>query len=79
MAQPEKSFRIGSVSASVFLNEAKGKPAFRSVTLQRRYKDGDQWKSSGSFNLRDLPAANTVLQMATTYVAECEAETGEEA
>jgi len=78
VAQPEKTFRIGSVSASVFVNEVKGKQPFRSVSLQRRYKEGDEWKSSGSLNLRDLPAANTVLQMATTYVAEREAESSEE-
>ena len=76
---PVLLIRIGSVSASAFVNEAKGKQPFRFVSLQRRYKDGDQWKSSGSFNLRHLPATNTVLQMATTYVAEREAESGDAA
>lgn len=73
---PEKSFRIGSVSASVFLNhtEEKRKP-LRAVNLQRRYRDGDEWKSSSSFGLAELPQAMAVLKLAMDYVASVEAET----
>lgn len=79
MPQPEKSFRIGSCSASVFANTAakKGKDderSYRTVSLQRRYRDGDQWKTSTSFTLADLPAAIAVMQMAMDYVASQEAE-----
>ena len=76
MNKPEKMFRIGYCSASVFLNEASDEREFRSVSLQRRYKDGDQWKSSSSFSLADLPHAMAVLQMAMNYLAPLEAETG---
>lgn len=73
--KPEKSFRIGSVSASVFLNEAgESQRQFRSVNLQRRYRDGDEWKSSSAFGLAELPQAITVLEMALKYVAEKEGE-----
>jgi hypothetical protein len=75
MNKPEKTFRIGYCSASVFLNETSDERQFRSVSLQRRYKDGDDWKSSSSFSLADLPHAMAVLQMAMNYLAPLEADT----
>ncbi|MCP4679929.1 MAG: hypothetical protein GY854_31440 [Deltaproteobacteria bacterium] len=78
--KPEKVFRIGAVSGSVFVNEVDtegGKRQIRNVNLQRRYRDdasGD-WKSASSFGLADLPAAITVMKMALAHVASEEAET----
>ncbi|MDA1016754.1 MAG: hypothetical protein O3A00_20140 [Planctomycetota bacterium] len=74
---PEKTFRIGLVSASIFANEVDGeggKRTIRNVNLQRRYRDGDSWKSSTSFGLADLPNALRVLQLAQEYVEHQEAE-----
>ena len=54
--KPERVFRIGAISASVFVNEVDGeggKRTVRNVNLQRRYKDGEDWKSSSSFSLAD--------------------------
>ena len=68
---------IGSVSASVFVNEIEGesgKRQIRNVNLQRRYKDGDEWKSATSFGLTDLPNAIRVLQLALEHVETAEAE-----
>lgn len=76
---PEKTYRIGLVSASVFANEIDGdggKRTIRNVNLQRRYRDGDSWKSSSSFGLADLPAALRVLQLAAEFVEQQEADTG---
>jgi len=80
MAQPERTFRIGLCSASVFVNSRNREVGddnreYRVVNLQRRYKDGDEWKSSTSFSLADLPAAAKVLELAMHYVAEQEAST----
>ena len=76
MKSPEKVFRIGLVSASIFINEIEGesgKRQIRNVNLQRRYKDGDEWKSSTSFGLADLPNAIRVLQLALQHVETAEA------
>ena len=74
---PEKQFRIGLVSASVFANEVNGdsgKRILRSVNVQRRYREGDgDWKTATSFGLSDLPAAIRVLQLAQQHVEEQEA------
>ncbi len=78
--KPEKVFRIGLVSGSVFVNEVDtegGKREIRNVNLQRRYRDEEsgEGKSPTSFGLADLPATITVLKMAMDHVASKEAET----
>ena len=75
--KPEKVFRIGFVSASVFANEVpsdNGTRTVRSVNLQRRYKDGDETKYSSSFGLGDLPQVVRVLQLAQHHVEQHEAD-----
>lgn len=78
MSAPEKVFRIGLISASVFVNEVdgdNGKRELRNVSLQRRYRDGDgEWKSSATFTLADLPAARRAMEIAQTYVESVEAD-----
>jgi len=74
--KPERVFRIGAISASVFVNEVEGeggKRTVRNVNLQRRFRDGDEWKSTSSFGLSDLPVAITVLNLALEHVAAQEA------
>ncbi len=75
---PETTFRLGSVSASVFVNEVNGdggkKRKFRSVNVQRSYKDGDDTKFVSSFGLSDLPTAIRVLQLAHAHVEGKEAQ-----
>jgi len=79
--KPEKTFRIGYVSASVFVNHSesgsgrdKSVREFRNVQLQRSYKDGTEWKTSNTFGLSDLPSAIRVLELALHHVEEKEAD-----
>ena len=78
MSAPEKVFRIGLVSASVFVNEVdsdNGTRELRNVNLQRRYRDGEgNWKSTSTFTLADLPAAVRALQLAQNHVESVEAD-----
>ena len=72
---PERTFRLGLVSASVWVNVVKGENGnreVRNVNLQRRYKDGDDWKSSTTFGLADLPNAIRALQLAQQHVETAE-------
>lgn len=74
--KPEHVIRYGAISASVFVNDvetSRGTRSMRNVKLQRRYRDGEEWKTSSSFTLTDLPVAIVVLQQALTYVAGKEA------
>ena len=75
--KPEATFRIGSCSASVFVNEVDNdgtKRRIRSVNVQRSYKDGDDRKYTSSFGLGDLPQAIRALQLAQDHMEKKEAE-----
>lgn len=79
---PEKTFRIGLCSASVFKNTIESKDGkspkrtIRTVVLQRRYQDNDgKWQSTNSFGLAELPCVARVLDLARNYVEGVEAET----
>ena len=51
--QPVDKFTDGHVHVSIWENEgAKG--AFRSATIQLRYKDGSDWKTGASYGPTDL-------------------------
>ena len=71
-AQPEKSFRQGSCSASIFANEFKknGKPVMvPKVSIQRRYRDKDgSWQSTNSYGVNDLPKLALVATKAYDYL-----------
>lgn len=70
--KPEQKFQAGGISASVWKNEniVNGEPrTMHSVTLQKRYKDkSGEWKTSTSFNDRDLPNAVVVLTKAYEHL-----------
>jgi len=75
--RPEAVFRIGFVSASVFVHDVEtddGKRAIRSVNVQKRYKEGDESRYTSSFNLGELPQAIRALQLAQSYVEGREAQ-----
>ena len=58
MSKPEKKFRCGPITASIFA-EARvvdGQMVkFYSTSIDKAYKDGDQWKHTTSFAAEDLP------------------------
>lgn len=53
--QPEKKFRAGGVSATVWKNQAEN-GEYRTISIERNYKDKDgNWKTTNSFRVNDLP------------------------
>lgn len=70
---PEKKFRAGTVSATVWQNRGKsakgGEVTFRTVSFQRNYMDRNgTWQTSSSLRVNDLPRASVVLQKAYEYI-----------
>ena len=69
---PEKKIRAGAVSATIWKNKQsndQGEYEFRSVSLERNYKDKEgNWKSTNSFRAQDLPKAALVLNKAYEYL-----------
>ena len=72
MAKPEKVFKVGGCTASVFENGTNGPDGttpFKSVTLQRMYKDKDgNFQYTSSFKLNDIPKAALALEKAYDYL-----------
>lgn len=70
--QPEKKFKAGAVSATIWLNKGqKGdeEVEYKTITLERNYTDKDgKWHSTNSFRITDLPKASLVLQKAYEYL-----------
>ena len=73
--KPEKKFRAGAISATVWLNQGQSKKTgettnYRTISLQRGYKDkNDQWQNTGTMRVNDLPRAALVLKQAYEYLA----------
>ena len=71
---PEKKFRAGAISATVWQNQGQNKKTgeattYRTISLQRGYKDkNDQWQNTGSMRINDLPRAALVLTKAYEYL-----------
>ena len=69
---PTKTFRVGAVSASVFMNEREKdgqKIEVPSIQFQRGYKDNDgEWHHTSSLNARDIPSAILVLSKAYEFL-----------
>ena len=70
---PEKRFRAGAISATVWLNNGQSKDGklaqFRTISIERAYKDkSGEWKYTNSFRVGDLPKASLVLDEAFKHL-----------
>lgn len=70
---PEKSFRAGTVSATIWLNEGQDsegkKTQFRTISFDRSYMDKDgNWQKTNSLRTSDLPKGMLVLNRAYEYL-----------
>ncbi len=70
---PEKKFRAGGVTATIWSNELTGKNGkpfkVNNTNIAKSYKDKDgQWKETDSFQLQDLPKVALIAQKAFEYL-----------
>jgi hypothetical protein len=73
---PVEKIRVGLITASIWENKTE-KGTFHNVTFERRYKDGDQWKSSHSYNADDLLALAKAADLAHSKIIETRKGDGE--
>jgi hypothetical protein len=64
MSKPVKKFRVGNVTVAVWKNDD-----FHSVTLQKSYKDGEEWKNTDSLSSGDILNAMKALERAEAFIA----------
>ena len=63
--QPVRKFRVGSVTASVWKNDN----GF-SVTLQKSYKQDDEWHNTQTLFQEDVVCAIRALDRAERFIAQ---------
>lgn len=71
---PDKKFRAGAISATIWTNETKndkGEPvSYKTISFARNYMDKEgNWQSTNSLRVADLPKAQLVIAKAYEYVA----------
>lgn len=74
--KPVKVFRVRGLSAAIFANHAKveGRDVtFHKVSVQRTYKDGDEFKTTTSFSRDDLPTVRLLIDRAWQFILDTEA------
>src|SRR5262245_21522573 len=65
--KPVHEIRMGRIKAAIWENDTQS-GARHNVTVQRIYKDGDEWKTSESFGRDDLPLLAKVVDQAHTWI-----------
>ena len=67
--RPIHEIRLGRIKAAICVNETQTGTR-HNVTLQRIYRDGEQWKSTDSFGRDDLPLVSKVSDLAHSWIFE---------
>jgi hypothetical protein len=73
--KPAHEVRLGRIKAAVWENETEA-GVRHNVTLQRIYRDGDEWKTSDSFGRDDLPLVAKVADLAHTWIYQSSQQAG---
>lgn len=68
-SRPVHEVRLGRIKAAIWENETQTGTR-HNVTLQRIYRDGEQWKSTDSFGRDDLPLVAKVADLAHSWIFE---------
>jgi hypothetical protein len=70
--KPIKKIQVGTVNAAIWENEITGDNGERTierVTVDKRYKDASgNWKSTGSFNVNEIPKLILALEKAYEFL-----------
>ena len=69
--KPIKKYSAGTVKASIWENKKMvngAEVSFFNVGLERSYKDGDEWKTTNSYQLNDIASAILVLQKSFEFL-----------
>ena len=62
---PVHNEKVGGIKVSTWENKSKEGVPFYTVSIQRSYKDGNDWKNTDSYRINDLP--KVILALQKTY------------
>lgn len=54
MAAPVKNIRVGSISLAIWENTLKDDLIVQSITIEKSYKQGEEWKKTSNFKMNEL-------------------------
>ena len=77
--KPAKVFRRRGIAVSVFANttEVDGRRvSYHKVTIQRTYRDGNEFKTTTSFGRDDLPVVRLLISQAWEFILDAESSRG---
>lgn len=72
--KPVFSKRWKFMNVSVFENQTQEGKSFFKVSLQRTYKEGEEFKTTSSLSRDDLPVAQLLLGNAYEFILEAESK-----
>jgi hypothetical protein len=75
IAKPVQTYRLHGISASIFANNVKSNgedTVFYKVSIQRTYRDGEEFRTTNSFGRDDLPSVEFLAQRAWEYIQQAE-------
>jgi hypothetical protein len=75
---PVHEVRLGRIKAAVWENTTEN-GVRHNVTINRLYKDGNQWKDSASFGRDDLPLVMKVVDQAHDWIFDQSGQSNSEA
>ena len=67
--EPVKKIKVGGIEAAVWENTSKEGNKYFTTTMERNYKDGEEWKKTSSLRANDIPKAILSLQKAYEFVS----------
>lgn len=67
--KPIKSVKLGGIEVAIWENASKEGNKFFTTTIERNYKNGEDWKKTNSLRNEDLPKAILALQEAYHFVS----------
>ncbi len=69
MSAPITKVDVGQIHAAIWENQGKEGKTFNTVTLNKSYKEGEEWKNTNTLSASDLPKAILALQKAYEHIA----------
>jgi hypothetical protein len=68
--KPIHEIRFGTVKAAIWENQSHEGATWHNVTVNRAYKDGEEWRSADSFGRDDLLLLAKAVDLAHTWICE---------
>ncbi|MBI4210773.1 MAG: hypothetical protein HY544_04680 [Candidatus Diapherotrites archaeon] len=66
---PKAKFSAGAVHVAIWENTGKEGMQYNTISIEKHYKSGEEWKTTKSLRTNELPKAILALQKAYEYLA----------